>query len=288
MLNPYQIIINHFVSQLQNAYQRTYSNLEPEIGNIVGWTGRLALEIIANSNALYHNLEHTVMVTLAGQAIIEGKHLAEGGVTPQDWLHYTIALLCHDIGYVRGILRCDEGYRYATGVGNETILLPEGGTDIALTPFHVDRSKQFVRERFGEGALEITKRIIDVDRIADYIEMTRFPPPTDEAYADTIGYGGLTRAADFIGQLGDPNYLRKSPALFYEFEETHANEQLGYASPADLSRDYAHFFWDVVSPYIQDAIKYLEMTQEGKQWIANLYAHVFTAEHLYRKPNAPE
>lgn len=285
MFNPYQIIINHFVQQLQSAYQRTYSNLDPEIGNIIGWTGRLALEIIANTNALYHNLEHTVMVTLAGQAIVEGKHLAEGGVTPQDWLHYTIALLCHDIGYVRGVLRGDTGNKFATGIGSQSIILPKGGTDIALTPYHVDRSKQFVRERFGEGALDITKRLIDVERVTDYIEMTRFPPPNDERYADTIGYAGLTRAADFIGQMGDPNYLRKTPALYYEFKETESNQQMGYSSPADVSRDYARFFWEVVSPYIQDAIRYLEMTQEGKQWIANLYAHVFTAEHLDRSPN---
>lgn len=280
MLNPTQIIINHFVQQLQSAYQRTYSNLNPEIGNIIEWTGRLALEIIANTNALYHNLEHTVMVTLAGQSIIEGKHLSEGGVTPQDWLHYTIALLCHDIGYVRGILQLDNGNQFSTGVGSQTITLPEGSTDIALTPYHVDRSKQFVLERFGHGALDITKQIIDVERIVEYIELTRFPPPNDERYADTVGYAGLTRAADFIGQMGDPNYLRKTPALYYEFEETKSNQQMGYTSPADVSQDYARFFWEVVSPYIQDAIRYLEMTQEGKQWIANLYAHVFTAEHL--------
>ncbi|MFN2146334.1 MAG: metal-dependent phosphohydrolase, partial [Anaerolineales bacterium] len=123
MFNPTQLTIDHFAGQLKNAYQRTYSNLDPEISNIVGWTGRLALEIIANSNALYHNLEHTVMVTLAGQAIIEGKHLTEGGVTPVDWMHYMIALLCHDIGYVRGILREDNSPHFSTGTG-ETVSLP--------------------------------------------------------------------------------------------------------------------------------------------------------------------
>lgn len=279
MLNPTQLTIDHFVDQLQNAYRRTYSDLEPEIYNIAGWTGRLALEVIANTNALYHNLEHTVMVAQAGLAIIEGKHLAEGGITPRDWLHYVIALLCHDIGYVRGVLRGDRGYTYATGIGDETISLPNGGTDISLTPYHVDRSKQFVRERFGEAAMVITRDIVDAERVVSFIEMTRFPPPKEPAYADTVGYGGLTRAADFIGQLGDPNYLRKAPALYYEFEETRSNQQLGYNSPADLRLAYARFFWDVVSPYIPDALRYLQKTQEGKQWIANLYAHVFSSEH---------
>ncbi len=280
MINLYQMMIDYVVEEVQQTYQRTYGDMEPAINNVIGWTARLALELIANTNALYHNMEHTLMVTLAGQAILEGKHLTEGGVTPRDWLHFTIATLCHDIGYVRGVLRLDNGKHCATGIGDEMITLPEGGTDISLTPYHVDRSKQFVRERFGnQNLLENIDPLIDAERICSYIEMTRFPPPDDEAYSDTKGFGGLTRAADFIGQLGDPNYLLKTPALYYEFEETNSNKQMGYTSPADLRKSFAGFFWKIVNPYIQDAIKYLSVTQEGKQWIANLYAHVFTVEH---------
>jgi len=40
------------------------------------------------------------------------------------------------------------------------------------------------------------------------------------------------RAADLIGQLGDPHYLRKANALYYEFEEIGLNRQLGYESPS--------------------------------------------------------
>jgi len=277
MLNLYQMTINYLVDEVQQAYQRTYGSMEPWINNVIGWSARLALEIISNTDALYHNVEHTVMVTLAGQSILEGKHLTEGGVTPRDWLHYTIALLCHDIGYVKGVLRLDNGKHCATGIGDEMITIPEGGTDISLTPYHVDRSKQFVRERFGENLLDDTD--IDAEQICACIEYTRFPPPANGEYNDTSGYAGLTRAADFIGQLGDPNYLRKSPALYYEFEETNSNQSLGYTAPTDLRKSYAGFFWNIVNPYIQDAIKYLSVTQQGKQWIANLYAHVFTVEH---------
>ena len=48
----------------------------------------------------------------------------------------------------------------------------------------------------------------------------------------------LVRAADLIGQLGDPHYLRKANALYYEFEEVGMNKQLGYTSPADLTDLY--------------------------------------------------
>ena len=109
--------------------------------------------------------------------------------------------------------------------------------------------------------------------------MTRFPSPDDEFYKDTKGYGGLVRAADFIGQLGDPNQQRKAPALYHEFEEIGANERLGYTGPGDLRNKYAKFYWEQVSPYLQDALKYLQMTQHGKQWLANLHSNVFVAEH---------
>jgi hypothetical protein len=35
----------------------------------------------------------------------------------------------------------------------------------------------------------------------------------------------------------------------------------------------------MVEPYISDALHSLQITQEGQQWIANLYANVFSTEH---------
>ena len=146
-----------------------------------------------------------------------------------------------------------------------------------MGPYHVDRSKQFVRERFGKGML--SAGLIDAERIASYIEMTRFPVPKGGFYQDTSGYPGLVRAADFIGQLGDPYRIQKCTALFYEFEELGLNEKLGYKTPGDLRDSHARFYWDHVNNYIQDAIRYLRITQDGKQWIANLQANVFGVEH---------
>jgi hypothetical protein len=233
----------------------------------------MALESIANSDALYHNVEHTIMVTLVGQEMLKGKHLREGGVTPRDWLHFIISLLCHDIGYVRDVCRADSHGVYTTGTESGTVTLPPGATDASLTPYHIDRGKLFIRERFGGHQL------IDAEVIAANIERTRFPVPDDSDHQDTADYPGLVRAADLIGQLADPHHLRKFPALFYEFAETGTNEKLGYKNPADLRDDYPAFYWNVVSRYIQNGLCHLRMTQEGKQWIANLYAHVFAVEH---------
>jgi len=273
MFNAAEILIDAFVQRLEAAYRRNYGNLEPSYPELLVWAGRMAMERIAGSDALYHDAEHTMMVTLVGQEILRGKHISDGGVSPKDWLHFMIALLCHDIGYVRGVCRADLGNVCTTGAPGETVTLPPGATDAALTACHVDRGKLFIRERFGGHS------IIDADRVASYIELTRFPVPEDHDHAETAAYQGLVRSADLIGQLADPNYLRKNPALFYEFEETGVNERLGYKTPADLARSYPQFYWNVVSPFVQEAIAYLRVTQEGSQWVASLHAHVFATEH---------
>src|SRR6266516_1529831 len=152
------------------------------------------------------------------------------------------------------------------------VKLPRGSSDAALFMHHVDRSILFALDRIG--AIEQ----FDAKRIARAIEFTRFPvsiPPQDEAGDEE---GSLLRAADLIGQLGDPHYLRKANALYYEFEEAGVNRQLGYASPADLVDLYPQFYWNSVSLRVQTAIRYLNVTASGRQWIANLYSNVFRAE----------
>jgi hypothetical protein len=57
------------------------------------------------------------------------------------------------------------------------------------------------------------------------------------------------------------------------------SNRLNYNGVADLRANYPDFFWEKVQPYIGDALRYLRTTQEGQQWIANLYAHVFSMEH---------
>ncbi|MBE9115582.1 metal-dependent phosphohydrolase [Lusitaniella coriacea LEGE 07157] len=273
--NATEILIDEFVDRLRQGYRRTYGGLKEDYEDIIAWAGSMAMENIANSDALYHNVEHSILVTLVGQEILRGRHIRKGGVSCEDWLHFIIALVCHDIGYVKGVCRQDrEAERlYATGRNGEMVHLPQGCSDASLTPYHVDRGKLFIDERFGGH------KLIDSEWIKSSIELTRFPVPDTDDSRDTINYSGLVRASDLIGQLSDPRYLKKISALFYEFEETGANQMMGFHNPGDLRRNYSKFYWNAVYPFIQDALYYLSLTQQGQQITANLYSNVFVVEH---------
>ena len=194
-------------------------------------------------------------------------------VTASDWAHFVVACIAHDIGYVRGILKGDTKSECVVNGSGTTVALPRGASDAALAPYHVDRGKLFVLERLGgEGA------VFDAPRIASAIEFTRFPVAEQTERPNHPVEAMLVRAADLIGQLGDPSYLRKANALFCEFRETGVAQTLGYHSPADLIEKYPDFYWRSVSPHVAPAVQFLEVTVEGRTWLANLYANVFRAE----------
>lgn len=247
---------------------RTFGAEQARFGELLPAAARIALECIGNSDALYHNVEHTMLVTLAGHDLIRGRAL-HTHVTAEDYTHTIIACLTHDIGYVRGLLRGDGPDGYVIDATGKKVALPRGSSDAGLMPYHVDRSKLYVMDRLAKVLP------LDRERVARNIEGTRFPANEGQEYDDEAA---IVRAADFIGQLGDPNYIRKANALYHEFEEVGINRQLGYDSPADIVDRYPQFYWNMVAPHIQSAIGYLNMTASGRQWIANLYSNVFRAE----------
>src|SRR5437899_4437250 len=94
-------------SFLATDMHRRYGSSHARLTELIPSVARLALECIGNSDALYHNVEHTMLVTLAGHDIMKGRALLAATV-PSDYAHFIVACLMHDIGYVRGILPGDE------------------------------------------------------------------------------------------------------------------------------------------------------------------------------------
>jgi len=250
-------------SHLAEHMGRRFGSTDAGLIERVQSAARLAIDCIGNSDALYHNVEHTMLVTLVGYDILRGRQLLME-TNASDFAHLIFACLFHDIGYVRGILKGDSADGYIADAKGNKVELPRGSSDAALLPYHIDRSKLYVMDR---------EKVLDATRIANAIECTRHG--TDDSDGEE---GMLVRAANLIGQLGDPHYLRKANALYYEFEEVGMNKQLGYTSPADLIDLYPKFYWNSVAAHIQSAIRYLNVTSNGRKWIANLHSNIFLAE----------
>lgn len=275
MLYPTSLLADALADRLVEGYGRMFGTREPEWADMVAVATRLTLELIGDSDALYHDAHHTALVTLVGQDILRGRLLVRP-FEPADWAHVTLALLLHDIGYVRGVCPGDGPGRCVIDGTGATVLLPRGASDAYLATWHVERGKLLVRARFGNH------KLIDAERIARAIERTRFPVPEGKDHAATADEAGLVRAADLIGQLADPLYLRRAGALFQELSEIGVAAKLDYGCPADLIEKYPQFYWTHIEPYIGDALRCLRRTMAGKQWVAHLYSNVFTVEHQLR------
>ena len=228
MLNPTSLLADALGRNLAETYRRIYGDQEPHIAFGLDEAARLVIERIASSDALYHDVQHTALVTLCVQDILRGRRL-ERRITPIDWGHTLLAALTHDIGYVRGVCAGDTADHFVIDSAGNTVTPSRGASDAFLTPYHVERGKIVVRERFAPVPF------IDEERIAEAIELTRFPVPDDEDHAATDTEAGLVRAGDLIGQLGDPLYPRKLNALYHEFVETGVADKLGYRSPPTWS-----------------------------------------------------
>src|SRR5258706_6188956 len=96
---------------LANYMRRRFGSSQAHLVEMVPSIARIALECIGNSDALYHNVEHTMLVTLAGHDILRRPAL----YTPmpaEDYAHVIIARLTHDIGYLPGLFKADDKDRY--------------------------------------------------------------------------------------------------------------------------------------------------------------------------------
>ena len=282
MLNITDLLINEVETRLASHYAVMFGPEDSGHLDFAIKVSRQALSLIATSNALYHNQEHTAHVVIVGMQILLGRHIERADVTREQWLNVITALVCHDVGYVRGACGIDDGQRIATGVGGLWTTFPPGMSDAALMPLHIDRGKAFVTE-----TLMTASPMLDAAMVQACIERTRFPTPAGAEYAQTGDYPGLVRGADLIGQLSDPRYLAKLSAVFFEFEETGFNSQTGYRTPGDLLAAYPSFFQHHVVPYIVDSERYLGLTRDGRATLAGLYGNLETARQAGARLPSP-
>ena len=162
----YLITVPELAAEALGAYlgehlSRRFASTHADLTELIPSIARTSLECIGNSDALYHNVEHTMLVTLVGYDIMKGRSLLTP-TYPSDYAHLLVACLLHDIGYVRGILKGDGADGYVIDAKGNKAKLPRGSSDAALLPYHVDRSKLFVMDRMAK--IELLDRRTDCRR----------------------------------------------------------------------------------------------------------------------------
>jgi len=272
-----EVIKSYLLEKLEEKRLEIAPDIPAEYLNIIAESVNASLNIINRSDAMYHDVEHTCLVTLCGQDVFSGKKILEGNLNASDWLHYTISLLFHDIGYVKNILSSDNGNFQTINRNGDRVKLERGQTDASLTPYHVERGKMYLDERSWSDC-------IDKNKLVELVSFTEFPPPNRPVPNDIEekklqSLAELVGSADLVGQLADPMYDEKIPRLFYEFQESGTAKKLGYQSPSDLRENFPGFYLNFVRPNISNALNYLQATEKGQEWIAGLNYHVFSQSH---------
>lgn len=258
------LLIHAFVEKLVGTHQFMYGGRFPSFEDgqrreIINHCARTAGGLISTrGDTPGHDLLHMVDVGLVGQEILKGKHTLER-VDGEDWFNFILACIYHDIGYIRDLFPSDK----------EEIL--PGATGASLVGEHVQRSMEYVTERFAQSDL------VDGEAIAELIGFTQVPIINPE---DTTSYGALLRAADYIAHFYRIDIRRRSLYLLSELREAGLAGERGYETVDDVIKAIPDFFDNTVKPLIVPALTYLERTTEGSEIMRSLYGTIKLCEIL--------
>ena len=201
MFNANSIVIQSFSQHVLERFQNLFSQATASQLASLEQAVTTALETLLHCDCPYHDVPHTILVTDVGLSILQGRQIMRGDLTSDDALQAIVAMLFHDIGYIRQLLPEDNSEQSLVDQGPAFFVSPPAGaSDAYMAPYHVKRGTLYIADRFSDDAA------IDPVRVAECIEMTRFPVPAADAYQTTDSLPALVRAADLIGQMADPEY----------------------------------------------------------------------------------
>lgn len=272
MFRPSKVISEAFVKRITGSYRKCFGEGPPGHLETLTLCARMSMSRLARTNALYHNMDHTMMVALVGEDIIRGRLYRDGDVRSIDWLHFMVSLFSFGLGFTRNLCRGDSNAECVIDEQGTIITLPRGSTDGMLWPYFTDRTKIYLREYYQGHP------ILDPEILASQVEYSRFPPPEGQNQ-DTATYPGLLRAAQVIGAIADPDFALKMMRLWLEMKECGGKHLMGFNSAIELRNNYPKFFWSMLHPLIPDGMDCMTYTGSGRLWLANMHAHVLLEEH---------
>ncbi len=153
------------------------------------------------SDMAYHDLEHTLQVTLCWTRMFHSlkEHRPEVPLVYADFLLGIAACLLHDTGYLKES-------NDPMGTGAKYVLIHEHRSCLIARRF-------LMRLNWPDNAISVVQRMVASTGPRAIIDGIPFISPTEKKLAQMLA------TADFLAQMSDPLYLDKLPSLFKEFEE---------------------------------------------------------------------
>lgn len=186
----------------------------------------------------YHNLEHTLLATKCFVDLAEGRsrHGAEPAFTAREFSLGCAAILMHDTGYLK---KRDDTQ----------------GTGAKYTTTHVERSCVMA----GRFLPAMGVKPDELDGVLNAIRCTGVSSQIGAlVFRNDVQRltGCMVATADYLGQMADPGYPEKLPALFAEFEEANdfnrvpADKRM-FSSARDLMAKTGGFWTHFVLPKLE-------------------------------------
>ncbi len=181
------------------------------------------------SNTKYHDLEHTLMVTLATARLIHGCAVGGYGFASENILTGLLAALFHDSGLIQ--TRRDKkgtGAKYTIGHEKRSVTLMR---------------KNLIKKGVSERQMDDCEQLIKCTNLRMHISEIDFRNGEIEYLGKIVG------SSDLLAQMADRHYLEKLILLFKEFEEAGIP---GFESEAALLEKTEGFYKDVACNRLQN------------------------------------
>ncbi len=171
------------------------------------------------SNVDYHDLSHTLSVTLAMTRLMHGAIESGFPLTEKEF----------DVGLICGLMH-DTGYIQRSG--------DTEGTGAKYTLVHINRSIEYIVQYYRndplfQEELPFFDSILQCTGLNTKIGGIKFPNERIKCLGLMLG------TADLLGQMADRHYLEKLLDLYYEFVEAGIT---AYSSQLDLLEKTRGFF----------------------------------------------
>ncbi len=270
MFSPTDILIDTFLDHAKATYDDIYGDGPPDHRDTVLIVARMSLSRIARSDALFFDTEHAINGTMVGIEMLYGRLARSGFFASRDWVHVVSALLCANVGLVRGALAGDTKTEFVIDESGKTIALDRGATDASLWLYAAKRSALFVQQHF-QG-----HRVIDVDVLGAMIEGSNVL--ISETDTRRVFNRAIVRAALVVAILADAAFEKKLVPFYLVAEEAGVADFLGFESIEEVRTGFASYFWHNLYPNVSDGIQLLEQTGHGRTLLSNMYGHLLVAE----------